>query len=150
MNLDFETEDLQAEKPQALKEFFLDHFTQRLAADTQAWQVLTESVGSRAVVHQSQGASESRAVEFLYYGAAKDIALRSKLQHQLGLPVSAQWEDSEKSAMLSGLTALSDEVHRHEPAVQTGLEALRESSKASGSSGSSPRDLRGQLRQSLS
>lgn len=135
VDLNFETQDLMSGKKDSLKEFMADHFTDRLEADTEAWKTLVEGGGERSVVHQSQGASESRAVEFLYYRAAKDDELRESLQQQLGLTATADFDDSQKAALLSGLTSLSEKVHFENPAVQSGLSELRAAQKEAADQG---------------
>ncbi len=135
VDLDFETKDLRTGKEDSLKEFMADHFADRIKADTEAWKSLLDGGGERAVVHQSQGASESRAVEFLYYRAAKDDELRASLQQQLGLPATADFDDAQKAKLLSGLTNLSDKVHTKDPAIQSGLSELRATQKEAAAQG---------------
>lgn len=111
----------------SLDNFLRGQFTSRLDNAGDAWADLLESEGGRAVIHQSQGASQSRAVEPLWGRAQRDEAFRGQLERQLGLTSSGAGEMSqpERSRLLGALVQRSDSLHRQDPAVRESIEELR-------------------------
>lgn len=125
--LHFDVKAIEEGKPGALDGYFAQHFTDRLKADVKAWSEVLEG-DRRAVVHQSQGASDSRAVEHLYFRARKDPEFRAQLEVQLGLPLtgSGKFDDGPQSRLLAALTALSSSIHQSDPSISEKVGELRE------------------------
>lgn len=111
----------------SLDQFFRGQFRTRLDNASDAWAQLLEAPGGRAVIHQSQGASQSRAVEPLWGRAQGDLGFRNQLERQLGLPTSSgqQMTGEERARLLRTLVSRSDSIHRRDPAVRESIEELR-------------------------
>ncbi len=124
--LEFDTSGIREGRDDAIADFFEDHFTDRLQADQLAWTRVAASE-ERTVVHQSQGASDSRAVENLYFASRKDEELRSRLEQGLGLSVtgSAEFDEKAQGRLLGALVGLASEVHQDSPEIAQKTEALR-------------------------
>ncbi len=125
--LDGNTDPIARGQRGALDGFFRSQFTTRLDNASDAWAGVLESEGGRAVIHQSQGASQSRAVEPLWGRAQRDESFRGQLERQLGLPSSGTGEMNreERSRLLGALVSRSDSIHRRDPAVRESIEELR-------------------------
>ena len=110
----------------ALDSFFRSQFTQRLENAGDGWARILDAEQGRTVVHQSQGASQSRAVEPLWGRVQSDSAFRGQVERQLGLSSSGDTLDrSERSRLLRAIVDRSDQIHRNDPAVQDSIEELR-------------------------
>jgi hypothetical protein len=124
--LHFDTKGIRSGEEGALSSFFTKHFTERLDADARAWESILQQGDKRAVIHQSQGASGSRAVEELYFKARKDEELRGKLQQQLGLAVTSDYGQEQETSLLNALVAEASAVHMASPEIAEKRETLRE------------------------
>lgn len=110
----------------SLDNFFRNQFTERLDNASDGWAGLLDTDGPRAVVHQSQGASQSRAVEPLWGRVQGDTAFRQQVERQLGLPSSGDsLSREERSRLLGALVTRSDQIHRQDPAVRGAVDELR-------------------------
>lgn len=101
--LDGNQAEIAAGRAGSLDQFLRGQFSTRLDNASDAWARLLESPGERAVIHQSQGASQSRAVEPLWGRAQGDMAFRNQLERQLGIPATngQQMAREEKTRLLS-------------------------------------------------
>ena len=111
--------------PGALDNYVRNRFLVPMGYTTRA----LEEVQGRAVLHQSQGASESRIVESLWGRASWDKDFRGDLARQLG--VSSSSDDKQLGQ------ALLDRVHaiHGEPAVASARAALLEAAEGATSRG---------------
>lgn len=112
-------------EPGALKNYLRSHFTTRLHNDTDAFGEIVETGGARSVIHQSQGASQSRAVEALYNRAKHNEDFRRALGEQLGVPHSEQFGEPERGRFLGALVAESNRIHTTDPGVKSSIDELR-------------------------
>lgn len=129
VTLDRSTELVAQGQPGALDGYLKSHFVDRVENADRAWENLVQSHSPRTLVHQSQGASESRAVAPLWSRVHKEPAFRATLEAQLGLPTSTEPEMSEgtEKRLLEALVARSDAIHRKDPEVQGAIQDLRAS-----------------------
>ena len=68
-------------RPGSLESYLREHFAGRMSRDADAMQRILEGGGPRGVIHQSQGASQSRAVDPIYYRALReDDSVRAVLR----------------------------------------------------------------------
>jgi hypothetical protein len=126
--LEFNVAEIEKGQPGSLQSFFRSHFVDRLQADAKAWnQVLTVTKGP-TVVQQSQGASESRAVEHLFFRARKDADFRVQLETQLGIPLTGteKFDLAKQARLLEALSQVSSQVHCQDPMIQASLEQLQQ------------------------
>ncbi len=110
----------------SLDTFFRNQVTERLDNASDGWAQLLESDGPRTVVHQSQGASQSRAVEPLWGRVQNEPAFRRQVERQLGLARSGEsLSREERSRLLGAIVSRSDQIHRADPTVRESVEELR-------------------------
>ncbi len=124
--LEFNVAEIEKGQPGSLKSYFKSHFIDRLQANAKAWnQVLTVTKGP-TVVQQSQGASESRAVEHLFFRARKDPDFRGQLESQLGIPLtgSEKFDLAKQARLLGAMSQVSNQVHSQDPDIQASKEQL--------------------------
>lgn len=118
-------------RPGALESQLREHFAGRLSRDADAMQRILEGGGPRGVIHQSQGASQSRAVDPLYYGAIRNYenrenTFRPKLMEQLGMEPTNLESRLEKRELLSRLLEMSDRIYNEDEAVLQARQRLRD------------------------
>ena len=125
--LERSTEAIEAGEPGSLDSYLKDHFVSRVETAGEAWQELVQGARGRALVHQSQGASESRAVAPLWRQARHDVPFRNALETQLGLAQSQEPEmsSSTRKTLLAALVSRSGELHRRDPEIQEAIQDLR-------------------------
>lgn len=126
VSLGDEVQGIQEGKPGALESYLRSHFAGRMTRDAQALEGLLRGGGPRGVIHQSQGASQSRAIDVLYYRALRQKDFASALQRQLGMPPTSLSSDAEKRDFLRGLVDRADQIYRGDPAVGQARTRLRE------------------------
>lgn len=112
-------------RPGALDDFLRDHFAGRMARDTEALQEILLEGGARAVIHQSQGASQSRVVDELYYRALRDQEFGGHLQNQLGLSSTRLDTVDGKRELLSALVETTDQMYHEDATVAEQRQDLR-------------------------
>lgn len=102
--------------PKDLQAELQDHFLGRMQRDAAALRGVLSQGRSRAVVHQSQGSSQSRVVDQLYYKALREPEFRAQLQAQLGLEVGSARDKEAKRELLSSLVVEAGSVASSEQA----------------------------------
>ena len=112
-------------EPGALRSTLRDHFAGRMNRDTQALRKVLEGDGSRAVIHQSQGSSQSRVVDRLYYKALRQPKFLKQLQSQLGMKQSPIKGKAAKAALLTRLVSEAETVSQKDPEVKAARRQLR-------------------------
>lgn len=112
-------------KPGALESYLQEHFAGRMSRDADALQSILEEGGPRGVIHQSQGASQSRAVDALYYRGLRDEAFGRQLQQQLGLEATPLETPEQKRALLQGLVQSADRIYGRDETVREARNRLR-------------------------
>lgn len=112
-------------KPGALEAHLRDHFAGRMRRDAEGLQRVLDSEGGRGVLHQSQGASESRVVDGLYYRSLRDEVYRARLQEQLKMPVAPLETNAQKAEFLSRLVQEADSMYKTDPTVLEARQELR-------------------------
>lgn len=110
----------------ALGEYLRDHFAGRMERGAEALERLLASDGPRAVLHQSQGASQSRVVDELFYKAGRNAEFRAHLQQQLGLGPGSDYGRAEKRELLSRLVQEVVRVASSDARVLEARQNLRE------------------------
>jgi subtilase family protein len=113
-------------KPGALESYLRDHFAGRMTRDAEGLQSILDSDGPRGVIHQSQGASQSRAVDALYYRALREDDFGNALQQQLGLQATPLNTLSQKKALLQELVQAADSMYGQDRTVGEAREHLRD------------------------
>lgn len=113
-------------KPGALESYLRSHFAGRMTRDAQALEGILQGGGPRGVIHQSQGASESRAIDAVYYRALHEKDFGSALQRQLGMSPTALSSDAERRDFLQGLVNRADQIYSGDPEVAQARTRLRE------------------------
>lgn len=116
---------IEAGKPGALTDRIRRHFTVRLQRDADAFEEIVSEDGPRAVIQQSQGSSQSRVIESLFFRADRDPEYRAAVQKQLGIDPTETYERAQRKELLQGLVDESDRVHKSDPEVQDAIEELR-------------------------
>jgi Subtilase family len=112
-------------KPGALESYLRDHFAGRMARDAEGLQSIIDSDGPRGVIHQSQGASQSRAVDALYYRALREGDFGEALQTQLGLSATPLDTRQQKKLLMESLVQAADAMHGKDEVVKEAREHLR-------------------------
>ena len=112
-------------RPGSLESYLREHFAGRVSRDADAMQRILEGGGPRGVIHQSQGASQSRAVDPIYYRAIRDNDFGIKLQEQLGMEPTNLESRLEKRELLQRLLQRADDIYSQDEAVLQARERLR-------------------------
>ncbi len=113
-------------KPGALESYLRDHFAGRMTRDAEGLQRILDGDGPRGVINQSQGASESRAVDALYYKALREEDFGDRLQEQLGLKATPLETQSQKKSLMENLVRAADDMYSQDETVRSARERLRE------------------------
>jgi len=112
-------------RPGSLESYLREHFAGRMSRDADAMQNILEGGGPRGVIHQSQGASQSRAVDPIYYRALREDAFGVKLQEQLGMEPTNLDSRLEKAELLQRLLQTADHIFSQDEAVLQARQRLR-------------------------
>lgn len=110
----------------SLQSYLRDHFAGRMTRDTEALQNVLKGNGPRAVIHQSQGSSQSRVVDGLYYRSLRDSDFLGKVQAELGLEQAPVESKSEKAEFLTHLVSAAEAIAQKDPEVIAARAQLRQ------------------------
>ncbi|MCA9775581.1 MAG: S8 family serine peptidase [Candidatus Eremiobacteraeota bacterium] len=111
--------------PGSLESYLRSHFAGRMTRDADAMQRILDGGGPRGVIHQSQGASQSRAIDPIYYRAIRDNDFGIKLQEQLGMDPTNLDSRLEKAELLQRLLQTADSMYSQDEAVLQARQRLR-------------------------